>query len=214
MAVCCICNKKIGRHDSSHVFSAKYAELILCEKCHANKQNLQVNTGGNVEIIRESRQYFEDYLAINLVAVPARAPLQEVLQLSKEAEEESLKYQRKNREFMATTGVCFEGYRIVEYRDVVSGEVVLGTGTFTELGQQISDITGKSCEAVAEKINAAKEQALFNLKRRALLEGGNAVLGISYNVVNLADNMLLVSAHGTAVYVEKQELYVQGENEA
>lgn len=213
MAVCCICNKKIGHHDSSHVFSAKYAELILCEKCHVNKQNLQVNTEGNIEIIRESRQYFEDYLSINMVAVPARAPLQEALKLSKAAEEESLKYQRKNREFMATMGIGFEGYRIVEYRDVVSGEVVLGTGTFTELGQQMGDITGKTCETVAGKINAAKEQALFHLKHRAMLEGGNAVLGVSYNIVNLSDSMLLVSANGTSVFVEKQELYVKSENE-
>ncbi len=202
MAVCCICNKKIGRHGNSHVFSAKYAELILCEKCYAHKQKLQVNTEGNIESIRESRKYFEDYLAINMVAVSAREPLHSLLQLSKEAEEESLKYQRKNRSFPATTGFSLEGYRIIEYREVVSGEVVLGTGTFTELGQQISDIMGKTCESIAEKINAAKEQALFNLKHRAMLEGGNAVIGVSYNMVNLADNMLVVSANGTAVYIE------------
>lgn len=205
MAICCICNKKIGRHDTTYIFSAKYAELVLCEKCNSQKQNLQVNTEGNLEVIRDSRQYFEDYLEINMVAPAAREPLQEVLRLSKEAEEDCLKYQRKNRDFMATTGTRFEGYRIVEYRDVVSGEVVLGTGTFTELGRQISDITGKSCEVIAGKINAAKEQALFHLKHRAVLEGGNAVLGVSYNVVNLADNMLLISAHGTAVVVEVKE---------
>ena len=202
MAVCCICNKKIGRHDNSYVLSTKYAELILCDGCNVQKQKLQVNTEGNLETIRESRQYFEDYLAINMVAVPAKEPLRSLLQASKEAEEESLKYQRKNRSLLATTGYSLEGYRIVEYRDVVSGEVVLGTGSYTELGRQISDITGKTCEIIAGKINAAKEQALFNLKHRAMLEGGNAVIGVSYNVVNLADNMLVVSAYGTAVYIE------------
>lgn len=205
MTTCCICNKKLGRHDKSHVFSAKYAELILCERCNEQKLKLQVNTEGNLEEIRDSRQYFEDYLAINMVTAAARTPLQDALKLSREAEEESLKYQRKNRNFPATTGDMLEGYRIVEYRDVVSGEVVLGTGAFTELGQQISDITGKTCETIAGKINAAKEQALFNLKHRALLEGGNAVIGVSYNVVNLADNMLVVSANGTAVYVEPED---------
>ena len=91
MAVCCICNKKIGRHDNSYVLSAKYAELILCDGCNVQKQKLQVNTEGNLETIRESRQYFEDYLAINMVAVPAKEPLRSLLQASKEAEEESLK---------------------------------------------------------------------------------------------------------------------------
>lgn len=203
MAVCCICNKKIGHREHLHIFSAKYAELMLCEKCNAQKQNLQVNVEGNLEIIRDSRRYFEDYLAIDMVAATAREPLKDMLQLSREAEEESLKYQRKNRSFLSTTGFGFEGYRIVEYRDVVSGEVVLGTGTFTELGLQISDITGKTSETIAEKINAAKEQALFNLKNRAMLEGGNAVMGISYNMLNLADNMLVISANGTAVVIEK-----------
>lgn len=105
---------------------------------------------------------------------------------------------------MSTTGYNFEGYRIVSYMDVISEEIVLNTGIFSELGGQISDISGKTNDIVAQKLNEAKEQALENLKKQAVLEGGNAVIGVSYEMLNLLENMIVVSANGTAVEIEKQ----------
>lgn len=203
MAVCCICNKKLGRHVEGHMFSSKYNDLILCDTCHANKEKLCVNTNGDIEVIQKSRQYFEDYLSIGMVAVEAREPLKELLLEAEAAEKESLKYRFKNKSFMATTGEGFEGYRIVAYKDVVDAEVVLSTNAFTSLGGQISDISGKTNGMVTQKISDAKDDALEALKQKAALEGGNAIIGVRYGMMNLLDNMLVVSASGTSVVIEK-----------
>lgn len=204
MQTCCICNKKIGRQETGHIFSPKYNQLILCDKCYVNKQNLQTNFEGKVDGIQKSRQYFEDLLYIGMVATAAREPLQLALKEAEEAQRESLRYRYKNRNIMSTTGYNFEGYRIVSYMDVISEEIVLNTGIFSELGGQISDISGKTNDIVAQKLNEAKEQALENLKKQAVLEGGNAVIGVSYEMLNLLENMIVVSANGTAVEIEKQ----------
>lgn len=204
MQTCCICKKKLGRQEAEHIFSAKYSQLLMCNKCYEHKQNLQINMEGEVEGIQKSMQYFEDLLYIEMVAAAAREPLQQALKEAEEAQKESLKYRYKNRSFLATTGYNFEGYRIVAYKDVISGEIVLNTGVFSELGGQISDISGKTNHIVAQKLNEAKEQALEHLKQQAALVGGNAVIGVNYEMLNLLENMIVVSANGTAVEIEKQ----------
>ena len=204
MAVCCICNKKLGRHATVYVFSAKYSQLALCEECYMNKQNLQVSTEGEIEKIQKSRLYFEDYLSIGMVAASATEPLKEALKEAEAAEKESLRYRRRNKSFPATTGNSFEGYRIVSYLDVVSGEVVLNTGALTELGTQICDISGKTNDIVAHKLNMAKEEALERLKQKAVMEGANAVLGVAYEISMLMESMIVISVSGTAVLAEKQ----------
>ncbi|MBQ6695571.1 MAG: heavy metal-binding domain-containing protein [Lachnospiraceae bacterium] len=203
MIVCCICGKKLGRNVEGHAFSAKYNQLRLCNTCHTNQENLRVNTEGNIEVIQKSKEYFEDYLYMKLVAASAREPLQQLLQGTEEAIRESLRYRYKNKSIPATTGNGFEGYRMTDYKGVISGEVVLNVNALTELAGQISDISGKTNSIVEQKISDAKEEALENLKQKAVLEGGNAVLGVSFCITNLLDNMLLVSANGTAVVVEK-----------
>ncbi len=203
MIVCCICGKKLGRNVEGHTFSAKYNQLRLCDTCYTYKENLRVNTEGNIEVIQKSQEYFEDYLYMKLVADAAKEPLQRLLQGSEESIQESLRYRYKNKSIPATTGNSFEGCRIIEYKGVISGEVVLNVNALSDLAGQISDISGKTNTIVAQKMSDAKEDALENLKQKVVLEGGNAVVGVTYCITNLLDNMILVSANGTAVVLEK-----------
>ncbi len=202
MTICCICGKKLGRNVEGHAFSMKYNQLRLCDTCHSYKENLRVNTEGNIEVIQKSQEYFEDYLYMNLVAASAKEPLQQALHEAEGAIKESLRYRYKNKSIPATTGNCFEGHRIADYKEVISGEVVLNVNVLSELAGQISDISGKTNGIVAQKMSDAKEEALEFLKQKAVSEGGNAVLGVSFHITNLLDNMLLISANGTAVVIE------------
>ena len=204
MITCCICNKKIGRNDQQHIFSNKYSQLVMCTKCHGVKENLGVNSEGRIEEIQRSRKYFEELLYIGIVNKSAREPLQALLKEAENAEKESIRYRYRNRELLVTTGNSFEGYQITEYLDVLNAEVVLNIGVFSELGGEICDISGKANSIVAQKLSDAKEEALELLKNKASEKCAGALLGVQYNMLNLVENMLVISATGTAVRIQKQ----------
>jgi len=204
MITCCICNKKIGRNDQQHIFSNKYSQLVICAKCNDAKENLGVNSEGKIEEIQRSRKYFEELLYIGIVNKAAREPLQALLKEAENAEKESIRYRYRNRELLVTTGNSFEGYRITEYLDVLSAEVVLNIGMFSELGGEICDISGKANSIVAQKLSDAKEEALELLKNKASEKCAGALLGVQYSMLNLVENMLVISATGTAVRIQKE----------
>lgn len=204
MATCCICNKRLGRHEEAHAFSHKYNQLLLCEKCDSAKNRLRVNQEGKIEEIQKSRKYFEELLYIGIVNKEAKDPLQRLLKEAEEAENESIRYRFKNRDLLVTTGSGFEGYEITEYMDVLNVEVVLNMGMFSELGGEICDISGKANSIVAQKISDLKEEALELLKNKAAVQGAGAVLGISFTMMSLIENMLIVSASGTAVRIQRK----------
>lgn len=206
MLTCCICSKRIGRKEEGHMFSHKYSQLTLCEKCFIAKEKLQVNTEGKIDEIQNSRKYFEELLYIGIVQGAAKEPLQKLLKEAESAEKESIQYRFKNKNLLVTTGNSFEGYHIVEYIDVINAESVLNIGIFSELGGEIADISGKTNTIVAQKLNDSKEEVLELLKNRAYEMGGNGLLGVRFNLINLIENMLVVSVSGTAVRIQKKEI--------
>lgn len=205
MITCCICNKKIGRKEEWHTFSNKYSQLIMCEKCHVAKEKLRVNLEGNIEDIQKNRKYFEELLYIGIVHANAKEPLRMLLKEAENAESESMQYRVRNKNLLITTGNNFEGYKIIEYLDIVNTEVVLNIGMFSELGGEICDISGKTNSIVAQKITNAKEETLEALKNKAAEKGANGLIGISFSVISLIENMMVVSATGTAVCIQKME---------
>ncbi len=205
MVSCCICNKKIGRKEEGHIFSYKYNQLIICEKCNSAKEKLRVNHEGKIEDIQKNRKYFEELLCIGIVHANAKEPLRMLLKDAENAENESMQYRFRNRNLLITTGNNFEGYKILEYLDVINAEVVLNIGMFSELGGEICDISGKTNTIVAQRISDAKEEALETLKNKTAEKGGNGLIGISTSIMSLIENMLIISTTGTAVYIQKME---------
>ena len=205
MKTCCICNKKLGRGEIGDIFSHKYNHLILCEKCNTAKGKLQVNVNGKIDEIQKNRKYFEELLYIGIVNEAAKEPLKILLKDAESAEKESIQYRYKNRNLLLTTGNSFEGYRVIEYLDVINTEVVLNIGMFSELGGEICDISGKTNSIVAQKLSDGKEEAMELLKNIASEKGGNGLLGVHFNMINLVENMLVISATGTVVKIDKMK---------
>ncbi len=106
---------------------------------------------------------------------------------------------------MLTTGFDFSGYKITKYIGVMSGEVVLGTGFLSEFSASISDLLGAESSAFAEKLESAKDAAIEKLKLKSAQKGGNAIIGIDFDYVTFASNMIGVIANGTSVVIEKME---------
>lgn len=125
---------------------------------------------------------------------------QEELELRQKIAKE--KQERKSN-FQCTTGYNFEGYKIIEYKDIISSEVVLGTGFFSEVSAQIDDFFGTTSSPYEKKISDAKNVAKDKLVFEAVEIGANAVIGIDFDIMTIGNNMIVVSVNGTAVVIEK-----------
>ncbi|MGV6811035.1 MAG: heavy metal-binding domain-containing protein [Brevirhabdus sp.] len=99
-----------------------------------------------------------------------------------------------------TTTPSVEGRPITDYKGIVVGEAILGANVFRDVFAAITDIVGGRSAAYEEELGKARTVALDELEERARAVGANAVVGVDldYEVIN---NMLMVSASGTAVVV-------------
>ncbi len=102
---------------------------------------------------------------------------------------------------IVTTTPSVEGRAITAYHGVVVGETIIGANIFRDLFAGIRDIVGGRSGAYESALGDARRTALAEMEQRATDLGGNAVVGVDldYEVIN---NMLMVSASGTAVTIE------------
>ena len=102
---------------------------------------------------------------------------------------------------IVTTTPTIEGRRIAAYHGVVTGETIIGANIFRDLFAGIRDIVGGRSAAYESALSEARTTAIREMEERAASLGGNAVVGVDldYEVIN---NMMMVSASGTAVTVE------------
>lgn len=103
-----------------------------------------------------------------------------------------------------TTGFNFDGYKITKYIAVISGNVVLGTGLFSEFVGSISDVLGTTSTPFENKMEKAKEIAIQKLIIKSATIGGNAIIGVDFDFFTLNNNMIAVSANGTSVVIEEE----------
>jgi len=105
---------------------------------------------------------------------------------------------------ITTTTPSIEGRRIVEYKGIVFGEVVSGVNFVKDIAASLNNFFGGRSGSYEEELITARQNALIEMEQRAQLLGANAVVGvdIDYEVLGANNGMLMVTASGTAVYVE------------
>jgi uncharacterized protein YbjQ (UPF0145 family) len=107
---------------------------------------------------------------------------------------------------IVTTTPSVDGKRVVRYLGVVTGEAILGANIFRDFFAGITDIVGGRSGAYESELRKAREIALREMSEDAKRLGGNAIVGadLDYETITMGGNggMLMVSASGTAVYVE------------
>jgi len=103
-----------------------------------------------------------------------------------------------------TTTPNIEGKKIVRYLGIVTGEIIEGANVLRDIAASITDFIGGRAKAYEEVFIRAKEEALSEMVERAERIGANAIVGIDldYEVLGQSGSILLVSASGTAVFVE------------
>ena len=105
---------------------------------------------------------------------------------------------------LVTTTNTIEGRRILEYKGLVAGEAILGANIFRDLFASIRDIVGGRSGSYEKVLNDARQTAIAELTDKAAELGANAVIGVDldYETIGSNGSMLMVTAAGTAVWLE------------
>lgn len=216
---CCICGKKLGLlEDGSNVYFDRNKEFLLCDECKLRLSQLRY-IERNIDNYEENIEYFKPYFSdVNINQTIKNVLVGEITEaqnkmknvaLVKKQKEDAIKQREDNARNittykLVTTGYNFEGYDIIEYRGLVSGEVVLGTGFLSEFSASFSDLLGSESNKFSDKIITAKEAAKNKMIDNVIMAGGNAVIGVDFDYIMFANNMIGVSVNGTAVVVKRK----------
>ncbi|MDD4848010.1 MAG: putative heavy metal-binding protein [Bacteroidales bacterium] len=105
---------------------------------------------------------------------------------------------------IVTTTPNIEGKKIVEYKGVVFGEVIAGINFVKDFFAGIRNVVGGRSATYEEELTQARQNAMQEMQDRAAYLGANAVVSvdIDYEVLGSGNDMLMVTASGTAVYYQ------------
>ncbi len=105
---------------------------------------------------------------------------------------------------IVSTTPSLEGKRIVDYRGIVFGEVISGVDFIKDFAAGLTNFFGGRSGSYEGELIQARENAIKEMVDRAREMGANAVVGVDvdYEVLGQANNMLMVTASGTAVVAE------------
>lgn len=105
---------------------------------------------------------------------------------------------------IVTTTPSVEGKKIREYKGIVVGEVISGVDFIKDFAAGLTNFFGGRSQSYEGELIEARENALREMQQRAEKLGANAVVGvdIDYEVLGSGNNMLMVTAAGTAVVIE------------
>ena len=102
-----------------------------------------------------------------------------------------------------TTTNNVPGMEILEYKGLVTGEVVAGINLIKDIGAGLKNIFGGRSAGYEEELVRAREQALAEMQNNATQIGANAIIGIKIDFESMGANggMVFVTVTGTAVRV-------------
>ena len=103
-----------------------------------------------------------------------------------------------------TTTPSIEGKRIIDYKGVISGEVIVGINAFKDLFASVRNIIGGRSKSYEDELVKARAAAMKELEEQAEDLGANAIVGvdIDYQALGADNGMMIVIVTGTAVYCQ------------
>ncbi len=185
MAVCVNCKKEISFLNATRPLWEGTKEQF-CSKCWSKIDGAFLNHPQEKDIDRfikvgfteDGLKYLREYCAYA---------------------QSKVKAEEQYNGHMLTTGYNFEGYQIEKYITVVSGSAVLGTGLFS--GMTTADFSGAFSDELAAKLEMAKDAAMRKMIEKSAGLGGNAVIGIDFDYMQIS-TLIGVVANGTSVYIK------------
>jgi uncharacterized protein YbjQ (UPF0145 family) len=105
---------------------------------------------------------------------------------------------------IVTTTPSIENRPIERYLGIVTGEAIIGANVVADFFARVRDIVGGRSGAYESKLADARSIAMQEMEAAAARLGANAVVGVDldYEVLGVANGMLMVTVSGTAVIVQ------------
>lgn len=106
---------------------------------------------------------------------------------------------------LLTTETNLGNIDIIERCGIVYADCVYGVNVVKDIFAGFRDFFGGRSKAIEDVIKDGRATVTDELKQKALQQGANAVIGVSYSVDDISGknvNMICVSATGTAVVVK------------
>ena len=106
---------------------------------------------------------------------------------------------QEGTEMLTTTTPGIEDHPITEYLGVVTAQGVLGVNAFKDVSAGMRNIFGGRAKSYENELASGVSDALAELEHQAAQLGADAVVGVDIDYETVGNNMLMVSASGTAV---------------
>lgn len=100
---------------------------------------------------------------------------------------------------IVTTTPSVAGRDIVEYIDVICTQGVLGVNAFKDVAAGMRNIFGGRSKSYENELAGGVSAVIDELRKHATDAGADAVVGVDIDYETIGNNMLMVSASGTAV---------------
>ena len=204
MANCPICGKDMAQTGSMGIMyrakaTGKRTTIYVCPDCGQLCGEVEFGNAKAYETLSNMKENISDKTILDYV--------ESILKESEDFRNGKFnlpeKKEKANDEYasvLVTSENGFEGYKITEYKNVISGEFVFTSELFKNGSAETADVVNAEFSV---KMYEAKQKALTNMKKRCSELGCNAIIGIDYNCIMLSSSMVGVSANGTAVKIEK-----------
>ena len=103
-----------------------------------------------------------------------------------------------------TTTPSVQGHDIIEYKEIVFGEVITEVNFIKDFGAGLRDFFGGRAQGYERELISAREETMREMENRAKSIGANAIVGIDldYDVLGETGSMMMVTASGTAVVID------------
>ena len=102
---------------------------------------------------------------------------------------------------IVTTTHDLQDQTIREYLGIVVGESIIATNIFRDIMAGLRDVVGGRSGAYEAKMQEARDIAIKEMTEKAEALGANAVVGVDIDYETVGNNMMMVSASGTAVRI-------------
>lgn len=202
---CICCGKKLGLLNGAHLNNQ------VCDSCYFPIDGYlsTIKENSDIQIIEENYKQLINKIRSSPYSENGKEYLIKItnnlIEDNKKDIQSKLKIAQIRKNFKITTSNMFVGYNISHYYGIVSGNTVIGTGFLSESRVAVSDAFGIEDDSFSDKLEQAKNSSIQKMINNAIKQGGNALIGISFNYITFSSNMIGVVANGTVVEIVKQD---------
>ena len=198
---CICCGKKIGLLNGSHLNNQ------VCDNCYfpIDEYLSTIKENSDIQIINENLSQLILKVKSSSYSENGKEYLIKIAnnlaEDNKNAIETKSIIEQIRKDFKLTTSNSFEGYKISKYYGIASGSTVLGTGFLSEGRAAVSDAFGIENDSFSDKLEQARNSSIKKMIDEAIKQGGNALIGVSFDYINFTNNLIGVVANGTVVEI-------------